>query len=108
MTKPTAINFLLVGKDPKQAGTEDHHFHEFFGAGPFTVTNLWNMMVDRNGLPLEGEIKHLLWSLHFLKAYPKHAAVCLTAGGSTGAIDLEIFPKHMWPFIRAIADQCGK
>ena len=61
-------------------------------------------MVDCDGLPLEGEINHLLWTLHFLKAYPKQAAVCLTVGGSTGAIDPKTFRKHMWPFIRAIPD----
>ena len=112
MTKPTASNFLLVGKDIQNkagrpigpAGTEDCHFHEFLGAGPFTVANLWNMMVDRDGLPLEGEIKHLLWMLHFLKAYPKQAAVCLPVGSSTVAIDPKTFRKHMWPFIRAIAE----
>ena len=112
VSKPTARDFLLVGKDIQNKagrpigslGTEDRHFREFFGAGPFTVTNLWIMMVDCDGLPLEGEIKHLLWTLHFLKAYPKQAAVCLTVGGSTGAIDPKTFRKHMWPFIRAVAE----
>ena len=112
MTKPTARDFLLVGKDIQSKagrpidslGTENCHFREFFGAGPFTVTNLWIMMVDRDSLPLEGEIKHLLWTLHFLKAYPKQAAVCLTVGGSTGAIDPKTFWKHMWPFIHVIAE----
>ena len=61
-------------------------------------------MVDCNSLPLEGEIKHLLWTLHFLKAYPKQAAVYSTVGGSTGAIDPKTFRKHMWPFIRAVAE----
>ena len=54
MTKPTARDFLLVGKDIQNkvgrpigsAETEDCHFREFLGAGPFTVANLWNMMVD--------------------------------------------------------------
>ena len=112
MTKPTARNFLFVGKYIQNkagrpigsAGTEDRHFREFFGAGPFTVTNLWNMMVDRDSLPLEGEIKHHLWTLHFLKAYLKQAAVCSTVGGSTGAINPKPFRKHMWPFICAVAD----
>ena len=98
MTKPTARDFLLVGKDIQNKagrpigslGTEDRHFREFFGAGPFTVTNLWIMMVDRDGLPLEGEIKHLLWTLYFLKAYPKQAAVCLTVGGQL----VRSTPKH--------------
>ncbi len=110
MTKPTARDFLLVQKDIQNKmgrpigylGKEDRHFRDFFGAGPFTVTNLWNMMVDCDGL--EGEIKHLLWTLHFLKAYPKQAAVCSTVGGSTGVIDPKTFWKHMCSFICAVAE----
>ena len=38
------------------------------------------------------------------KTYPKQAAVYSTVGGSTGAIEPKTFRKHMWPFIRAIAE----
>jgi hypothetical protein len=112
MSKPNARDFLLVGKVIQNKagrpigsfGTEDRHFREFFGAGPLTVACLWNMMVDLDVLPPEGEIKHLLWTLYFLKVYPRQAAVCSMVGGSTGAIDPKTLRKHMWPFIRAIAD----
>ena len=112
MTDPTAVDFLLVGKDIQNkagrpigsAGTEDRHFREFFGAGPFVVAILWNMMAYQDFIPPLGEIKHLLWTLHFLKAYPRQATVCSTVGGSSGAIDPKTFRKYMWPFIHAVAD----
>jgi hypothetical protein len=99
-TKPMARDFLLGGKDIQNkaersigsAGTEERHFCEFFGMGPPVVSKLWIMMVDQDVHPPEGEIKHLHWTLHFLKAYPRQSAVCSTAGGSTGAID----PKTFW------------
>jgi hypothetical protein len=49
-------------------------------------------------------MKYLLWTLHFLKAYPKQAAVCSAVGGSAGAIDPNTLRKYVWPFIRAVAD----
>jgi hypothetical protein len=85
-------------------GTEEWHFREFFGTGPSVVSKLWIIMADQDVLPPEGEIKHLLWTLHFLKAYPRQSAVCSTVGGSTGAIDLKSFRKKMWPFICSAAN----
>ena len=107
-----ARDFLLEGKDIQNkvgqpigsAGTEDCHFREFFGTGPFVVATLWILMAEYDVIPPEGEIKHLLWTLHFLKAYPRQAAVCSTVGGSTGAIDPKTLQKYMWPFICAVAD----
>ncbi len=112
MTKPMARDFLLVGKDIQNktdrpiglAGTEDCHLHEFFGTGLFVIAKLWILLADHNFIPPEGEIKHLLWTLHFLKAYPRQAAVCSMVGGSTGAIDPKTFQKYMWPLICAMAN----
>jgi hypothetical protein len=108
MSAPTAQDFLLVRKDIRNKagrligsiGTEDRHFREFFRAGPFVVADMWTLMV----IPPDGEIKHLLWTLHFLKAYPKQATVCSMVGGSTGVIDPKTFRKYMWPFIYAVSD----
>ena len=61
-------------------------------------------MAQKDFIPPKGETRHLLWTLHFLKAYPKQAAVCSTVGGSAGAIDPKTLRKYMWPFIRAVAD----
>ncbi len=107
-----ARDFLLEGKDIQNkagwpigsAETEDCHFLEFFGTGLFVVAKLWILMAEHDVIPPEGEIKHLLWTLHYLKAYPRQAAVCSTVGGSTGGIDPKTLWKYMWLFIRAMAD----
>jgi hypothetical protein len=112
MTKPTARDFLLGGKDIQNkagraigsAGTEERHFREYFGMGLSVISKLWIMMADHTVIPPEGEIKHLFWTLYFLKAYPWQSAVCSMVGGSTGAIDPKTFWKYMWPFIHSIAD----
>ena len=70
---------------------------------PRVTVALWKMMNEYDFIPPEGEINHLLWTLHFLKAYPKQGTVCSTAGGSCGAIDPKTLRKYMWPFIHAIA-----
>jgi hypothetical protein len=97
MTNPTAADFLLAGKDIQNkagqpigsVGTEDRHFRDFFRTGPFVVSQLWNLLAHNNFIPPEGEMKHLLWMLHYFKAYPKQAAICSTVGGSAGAADFE-------------------
>ena len=111
MTDPTTEDFLLVGKDIQNksgrkigsTSTEDRAFREFFGMNPRVTVALWKMMNEYDFIPPEGEINHLLWTLHFLKAYPKQGTVCSTAGGSCGAIDPKTLRKYMWPFIHAIA-----
>jgi hypothetical protein len=44
--------------------------------GLFVVAKLWILMASHNVIPPEGGIKHLLFTLYFLNAYPKQAAVC--------------------------------
>ncbi len=74
-----ARDFLLVRKDIQNkagrpigsAGTEDCQFHDFFGTGPFVVAKLWTLMAEYDVIPPEGEIKHLLWTIHFKKTYPR-------------------------------------
>ncbi len=72
-------------------GTEECAFREFFGTSPLVATVLWNTMalvatvlwntmVARDIVPAEGEINHLLWTLHFMKAYPKQGVACSMAG----------------------------
>jgi hypothetical protein len=112
MTKPMARDFLLGEKDIQNkagraigfAGIEEHHFRVFWGMGPSVISKLWIMMANQDIIPQEGEIKHLLWTLHFVKAYPRQSAVWSKVGGSTGAIDPKMFRKYMWPFIHSIAN----
>jgi hypothetical protein len=55
MANSTAVDFLLAGKDIQNkvgqpigsTGTEDRHFCEFFGTGPFVVSQLWNLLAEK-------------------------------------------------------------
>jgi len=110
-TEPTPEDFILVGKDIQNksgrstgsAAEEERAFHEFFCTTAPVVTALWRLLTEHTLVPEEGMIKHLLWMLHFLRAYPKQAVACSTVGGSGGAIDPKTLRNHIWPFIEAIA-----
>jgi hypothetical protein len=49
------------------------------------------MLAVHDFIPAEGEIKHLLWTLHFMKVYTKQGVVSSTVGGSSGAVDPKTF-----------------
>jgi len=107
-TEPTPEAFILWGKEIQNKSgrsigsdaMEDRAFHEFFG----TVSKIWGNLSQRGLVPIEGTAKHLLWSLYFLRAYPKQGATCAVVGGSAGAIDPKTLQKFIWPFIEAIAE----
>ena len=110
-TEPTPEDFVLIGKDIQNksgrsigsAAEEERAFREFFGMTAPVVTALWKLLAEHTLIPEEGTIKHLLWTLHFVRAYPKQAVACSTVGGSGGAIDPKMLRNHIWPFIEAIA-----
>ena len=59
---------------------------------------LWNLLVTFDLLPDQEMIEHLLWTLLFLKAYPKQKVLCSLCGG----IDHDTVRKWIWQFISAI------
>ncbi len=61
------------------------------------------MLSKHDLVPPEGQIIHALWTLHFLKQYPKQDAGCPAVGRSRGAVDPKTFCKYVHPFIYAIA-----
>jgi hypothetical protein len=68
--------------------TEAWLFCEFFGTSVRIIEILWNLIIQGNHLPDDGCPKHLMWCLHFLKAYPKQGPGCATVGGfERGAVD---------------------
>ncbi len=93
-----------VGRKVGRAAREDRHFHEYFGA-PFTIVRMvWDMLVEGGLLPKNGEPKHLLWTLYFLKCYPKEGPGCAAVGGSRGAIDPKTMRKWVWLFLERICE----
>lgn len=79
-------------------------FREFFGTSISIACLVWHLLLEHNRLPENGEIKHLLWTLFFLKVYPKQGPACSVVGASKGAINPKTFRKWVWKFCEAIAE----
>ena len=54
------------------------HFREFFGTRVKAVKIIWDLLLRDSLRPENGRPKHLLWALHFMKAYPKQGPTCAT------------------------------
>jgi hypothetical protein len=110
-TEPQPNDFLLLGRElqnkrgpPGAWASAERDFREFFGAGCVVVAILWRMLNEHDLVPEGGKIVHLLWTLHFVRAYPKAGHACAVAGGLGGNIDPKTYRKYVWQFIYAIAD----
>ena len=102
---------LSVGRDIQNRSNhrvwaevvENRLFKEHFGISVTVALIVWNLLVENDLVPEKGQMKHLLWTLLFLKVYPKQGPVCSIVGGSDGAIDPKTFRKWVWAFIFAIS-----
>ena len=86
------------------AEMEDRRFRELFGARMEIVLHLWKMMEEDNLLPEKSKPKHLLWTLYFMKVYPREGPGCSAVGGSGGAVDPKTLRKWVWLFIERIGE----
>ena len=86
------------------AAMEDRRFHGLFGARIEIVLKVWSMLLEDGLRPKKSKPKHLLWTLYFLKVYPREAPGCSAVGGSKGAIDPKTLRKWVWLFIERIAE----
>jgi hypothetical protein len=86
------------------AAMEDRRFRSLFGARIAIVMKVWLMLWEEGLRPEKSKPKHLLWTLYFLKVYPREAPGCSAAGGSKGAIDPKTLQKWVWLFIECIAE----
>lgn len=86
------------------ASSETRHFREFFGTSLLVVDKLWWLLVKNDLLPEKSRPKHLLWTLYFLKVYPKQSPGCSVVGASSGAVDPKTFKKWVWMFIENIQE----
>ena len=84
---------------PMAASTEVRDFREFFGCLPGIFLALWNLLYTMNYLPENGTIEHLLWTLMFMKIYPKRKAMSVLCGG----VDKDTWAKWVFIFLDAIA-----
>jgi hypothetical protein len=75
------------------AAMEDRRFRGLFGARIEIVLKVWSMLLEDGLRPKKSKPKHLLWTLYFLKVYPREAPGCSAVGGSKGAIDPKTLRK---------------
>jgi hypothetical protein len=54
--------------------------------------------------PKKSKPKHLLWTLYFLKVYPREAPGCSAVSGTKGATDPKTLQKWVWLLIERIAE----
>ena len=74
-------------RNDSSKATEMRIFRELFGTRLLVVENLWFLLDEHSLHPEDGLPKHLLWAIHFMKAYPLQAQGCAAVGGSGGAVD---------------------
>ena len=86
------------------AAMEERRFRELFGARMEIVVHLWEMMEKGDLLPEKSKPKHLLWTLYFLKVYPREGPGCSAVGGSGGAVDPKTLRKWVWLFVERIGE----
>jgi hypothetical protein len=86
------------------AATQARQFKEFFGTSLFVIEILWEMLYERDLLPDNGEPRHLLWTLFFMKTYPKQGHGCSVVGASSGAVDPKTMKKWVWEYIDSIGE----
>ena len=83
-------------RNDSSEATEMRIFRELFGTRLLVVKNLWFLLNKLSLHPEGGLPKHLLWVLHFMKAYPLQAQGCAEVGKSGGAVDPNTYQKWVW------------
>lgn len=74
-------------------------FSVIFGCSPGVAAALWNRLDDKDLLPEDALIKHLLWSLSFLKLYNVQRASSPVCGA-----DKKTYRKWLWAMLDALAE----
>ena len=109
----TVEDFYRLGKEVQNRsgqklcveGTEDRRFREYFGGSVHTAINAWKLLNDHNKLDEGSEVSHMLWSMYFMKCYPRTQEACAAAGAAdSGAVDPKTWKKYRWPMIYSLAD----
>ena len=105
-TPPTEDDVLwrareIWKRDPDKErafSSEDGDFRAFLGCAVPTFLTAWSMLATPDCLPPGGQLKHLLWTLMFMKLHSGQKALCALAGAEP-----ETFRKWTWQFLEALA-----
>jgi hypothetical protein len=109
----TVEDFYRLGKKAQNQscqklcieGTKDRRFRDYFGISLNTAINAWKLLNEHNKLDEGSEVSHMLWSMYFLKCYPRTQEACAAAGqADSGAVDPKTRKKYAWPMIYALAN----
>ena len=79
-----------------RAADKDRRFKALFGASSAVVATLWNMLFERE---VQGEPKHLLWTLVHLKVYGSEEVNCAIVGWPS----VKTYSKWVWYYVEQIA-----
>lgn len=90
-------------RDPNKAlatATEDRNFREHFGCSVLIFLTVWSTLATADFMPVGGRLKHMPWTLLFMKEHCKQNVLCSMCGG----IDKDTLMKWVTIFASAIAD----
>ena len=79
---------------------EERRFREMFGVGAQVALVAWTMLGTLGLLPEGGTLQHFLWTLCFLKVYPKQGPLSVLCGNA----DHKTIMKWVWEFISVLAE----
>jgi hypothetical protein len=107
-TLPMLEDIFTAGRDmmnrsEKKMGAilaEDRQFREMFGVGPLVALTAWSMFETLDLLPHKRSLRHFLWTLCFLKVYPKQGPLCALCNDA----DHKTIKKWVGLYITALAD----
>ena len=78
-------------KDPfkeKAPAEENRRFKAIFGVTSEIILILWIMLVEFDFIPTHGTLLHFLWTLIYLKTYPKWATMKQLTGADPKTLRL--------------------
>ena len=109
-TEPTVDDVLyegrlVMGRNPfKESApkTEDDNFRALFGCSAGSALHLWNLIVHEDALPSGGTLRHMIWTLFFVKVYPTDRTCKIMLGA-----DDKTIRKWVYVFMQAISSLEG-
>jgi len=68
----------IINHNLTSSAESEMEFRAHFGLSTSSVFLLWNQLVDapRSRVPANTKLKHLLWTLLYLKVYPTEFVLC--------------------------------
>jgi len=75
------VDFLEIARTMKRRNYSEREFSDLFGTSSAVVGVVWWTLQQQDLLHPRAAPKHLLWVLHWYKAYPLQSDICDWCGG---------------------------